>query len=85
MIVEAFIEIPRGSQNKYEYDSARRVFRLDRVFHSPIRCPTEYGFIPGTLAEDGDELDIPTSSGRLNITLRSTRNLRAVWLKKRYL
>lgn len=58
MIVEAFIEIPRGSQNKYEYDSARGVFRLDRVFHSPIRCPTEYGFIPGTLAEDGDELDI---------------------------
>jgi inorganic pyrophosphatase len=56
--VHAFIEIPRGSRNKYEYDDATRSFRLDRVLYSSVHYPTDYGFIPGTLAEDGDHLDI---------------------------
>jgi inorganic pyrophosphatase len=56
--VEAFIEIPRGSRNKYEYDEATRTFRLDRVLYSSVHYPTDYGFIPDTLAEDGDHLDI---------------------------
>ncbi len=56
--VEAFIEIPRGSRNKYEYDEAVGGFRLDRVLYSSIHYPTDYGFIPGTLAEDNDPLDI---------------------------
>jgi inorganic pyrophosphatase len=56
--VLAFIEIPRGSRNKYEYDEATRTFRLDRVLYSSVHYPTDYGFIPDTLAEDGDHLDI---------------------------
>lgn len=56
--VIAFIEIPRGSRNKYEYDDATGRFRLDRVLFSSVHYPTDYGFIPDTLAEDGDHLDI---------------------------
>lgn len=58
LIVDAFIEIPAGSQNKYEYDKEAGVFRLDRVLYSPMHYPTEYGYLEGTLAEDGDPLDI---------------------------
>lgn len=57
-IVDAFIEIPRGSQNKYEYDKEAGVFRLDRVLYSPMHYPTEYGYLDKTLALDGDPLDI---------------------------
>ncbi len=56
-IVEVFVEIPRGSRNKYEYDEKRNAIRLDRVLYSSVHYPTDYGFIPGTLAEDGDHLD----------------------------
>lgn len=56
--VLAFVEIPRGSRNKYEYDEATGTFRLDRVLFSSVHYPTEYGFIPETLAEDDDPLDI---------------------------
>jgi inorganic pyrophosphatase len=56
--VDAFIEIPQGSRNKYEYDEATQQFRLDRVLYSSVHYPTEYGFIPHTLAPDGDHLDI---------------------------
>ncbi|HEY7062405.1 MAG TPA: inorganic diphosphatase [Chloroflexota bacterium] len=55
--VEVFVEIPQGSRNKYEYDKARRVFVLDRVLYSSVHYPTDYGFIPDTLADDGDPLD----------------------------
>lgn len=58
MVVEAFIEIPKFSHNKYEYDQERKVFRLDRPLYSPVHYPGDYGFIPDTLAEDGDPLDI---------------------------
>lgn len=58
LVVDAFIEIPTGSQNKYEYDEKQGVYRLDRVLYSPMHYPTEYGFLEGTLAEDGDPLDI---------------------------
>jgi inorganic pyrophosphatase len=56
--VEAVIEIPSGSRNKYEYDHERGIFRLDRVLYSSVHYPTDYGFIPDTLADDGDPLDI---------------------------
>lgn len=56
--VIAFIEIPRGSRNKYEYDETLGRLRLDRVLYSSVHYPTDYGFIPETLAEDGDHLDI---------------------------
>lgn len=58
LIIDAFIEIPTGSQNKYEYDEEAGVFRLDRVLYSPMHYPTEYGYLDQTLAEDGDPLDI---------------------------
>lgn len=58
MVVEAFIEIPKFSHNKYEFDHKRGVFRLDRPLYSPVHYPGDYGFIPETLAEDGDPLDI---------------------------
>ena len=57
-IVEAFIEIPTGSQNKYEFDEERGIFKLDRVLYSPMHYPTEYGYLNNTLALDGDPLDI---------------------------
>jgi len=57
-IVNAVIEIPQGSSNKYEYSPALDVFELDRVLYSPLYYPTEYGWIPGTLSEDGDPLDV---------------------------
>ena len=52
------VEIPKNSANKYEYDSALGVFRLDRALYSPMHYPGDYGFIPGTLAEDHDPLDV---------------------------
>lgn len=57
-IVNAVVEIPLDSVNKYEYDKKLHVFRLDRNLHSPVHYPGEYGFIPRTLARDGDPLDI---------------------------
>lgn len=56
--VNAVIEIPRGTTNKYEYDKQLNVFRLDRNLHSPVHYPGDYGFIPSTLSADGDPLDV---------------------------
>jgi inorganic pyrophosphatase len=56
--IMTFIEIPRGSRNKYEYDDATGRFVLDRVLYSSVHYPTDYGFIVDTLAEDGDHLDV---------------------------
>ena len=55
--VEVFVEIPQGSRNKYEYDKERRLFVLDRVLYSSVHYPGDYGFVPDTLAADGDPLD----------------------------
>lgn len=56
-VVNVVVEIPKGSQNKYEYDKAMGVFKLDRVLFSPLHYPGDYGFIPQTLEEDGDPAD----------------------------
>jgi inorganic pyrophosphatase len=56
--VEAVVEIPRGSRNKYEFDHATGSIRLDRVLYSSAHYPTDYGFIPGTTSADGDPLDV---------------------------
>ncbi len=56
--VNAVIEIPRGQTNKYEYDKNLHVFRLDRNLYSPVHYPGDYGFIPSTLSDDGDPLDV---------------------------
>ncbi|MGH9404683.1 MAG: inorganic diphosphatase [Terriglobia bacterium] len=57
-IVQMIVEIPKNSNNKYEYDTKIGVFRLDRTLYSPMHYPGDYGFIPGTLAQDGDPLDV---------------------------
>ena len=57
-IVNAVIEIPRDGITKYEYDKQLHVFRLDRNLYSPVHYPGDYGFIPSTLGDDGDPLDV---------------------------
>lgn len=56
------VEIPKNSANKYEYSAELGVFRLDRALYSPMHYPGDYGFIPGTLAEDGDPMDVLISA-----------------------
>jgi inorganic pyrophosphatase len=57
-LVRVIVEIPKDSANKYEYDGELGVFRLDRTLYSPMHYPGDYGFIPGTLAEDNDPMDV---------------------------
>jgi inorganic pyrophosphatase len=52
-----FVEIPKGSRNKYEYDEDLGAIKLDRFLFSSMVYPTDYGFIPHTLGQDGDALD----------------------------
>lgn len=56
--VEVIIEITKGSRNKYEIDADSGIPRLDRVLYSSVHFPADYGFIPHTLADDGDDLDV---------------------------
>jgi inorganic pyrophosphatase len=56
--VDAIVEIPRGSRNKYECNPATGSIRLDRVLFSSMHYPGDYGFIPGTRCGDGDPLDV---------------------------
>lgn len=51
------IEIPKGSRNKYEFDKKTGNIKFDRMLFSAVHYPSDYGFIPETLAEDGDPLD----------------------------
>jgi inorganic pyrophosphatase len=68
-IVDAIVEVPKGCRNKYEFDKATGRIKLDRVLFSSVHYPADYGYIDGTSAEDGDEVDIliliaePTFSG----------------------
>jgi inorganic pyrophosphatase len=55
---DVVIEIPRGSRNKYEYDPERHAIRLDRRLFTATVYPADYGFVPDTLALDGDPLDV---------------------------
>jgi inorganic pyrophosphatase len=70
-VVHAIIEIPKGRRSKFEVDKRTGLIRLDRYLYSSSHYPGDYGFIPQTLAEDGDALDIlvmvnePTFSGCL--------------------
>ena len=57
-IVNAFIEIPMGSSVKYELDKEACVIKVDRFLYTSMYYPFNYGFIPGTLEEDGDPVDI---------------------------
>ena len=57
-VINVVIEIPAEGVNKYEYDKDLHVFRLDRNLYSPVHYPGDYGFIPSTLGDDGDPLDV---------------------------
>lgn len=56
-LINVLIEIPGGSKNKYEFDKDMNAFILDRVLFSSVKYPYDYGFVPNTLADDGDPLD----------------------------
>ncbi len=58
------IEVPMGSKNKYELDKESGLMRLDRVLYSAVYYPANYGFIPKTLAGDGDPLDVLIMNSR---------------------
>ena len=66
---EVVIEIPKGSKNKYEVDHETGQVWLDRTLFTPMGYPTDYGYVEGTLGEDGDPLDalvlleVPTFPG----------------------
>ena len=53
----AVIEIPKGSKVKYELDKVTGLLRVDRILHSAVHYPANYGFLPQTYCEDGDALD----------------------------
>ncbi len=55
--VRVIVEIPKGSRNKYEMDHETGRIRLDRTLYASVHYPADYGFIDGTLGEDGDPLD----------------------------
>lgn len=56
-VLRVRIEIPKGSRNKYEVNPTTGDIELDRRLHAAVNYPVDYGFVPDTLAEDGDELD----------------------------
>ncbi|WP_008313964.1 inorganic diphosphatase [Leptolyngbya sp. PCC 6406] len=56
-LINVLIEIPAGSKNKYEFDKDMQAFILDRVLFASVQYPYDYGFVPNTLADDGDPLD----------------------------
>ncbi len=55
--IKVVVEIPKGSRNKYEYDTKTGYIKFDRMLFSSVHYPCDYGFIPETLARDGDTLD----------------------------
>jgi len=58
MDIEVVVEIPKGTRNKYEIDHHTGEIWLDRMLFTSTRYPTDYGFVPETLARDGDPLDV---------------------------
>jgi inorganic pyrophosphatase len=57
-VIEVIIEIPARTRNKYEFDEVTGFLRLDRQLPAALVYPADYGFVPGTLAEDGDPVDV---------------------------
>lgn len=70
-VINMIVEIPKGRRSKFEYDKELDVFKLDRFLYSSSMYPGDYGFIPHTLAEDHDPIDVlvmvnePTFAGCL--------------------
>lgn len=57
-VLNTIVEIPRGSRNKYELDKKTGLMAFDRLLYSAVYYPADYGFLPRTLAQDGDPLDV---------------------------
>lgn len=57
-IITAIIEVPKGSQTKYELDKASGLLKVDRILYSAVHYPANYGFIPQSYCDDNDPLDI---------------------------
>ena len=74
-IVNAIIEIPKGSRAKYEIDKASGLIKLDRVLRGSMVYPLHYGIIPQTLFDDGDPLDIMVLM-QFNFLMQTTSNSR---------
>ena len=82
-IFNCIVEIPKGSTQKYEYNFEYDVFELDRTLPSSLYYPMSYGFIPNTLAEDGDALDVCIYSIHPidRETLVQVKIVGALWMK----
>lgn len=76
------VETPAGSPNKYEWDADAGMLRLDRRLSSAVSFPCDYGFIPGTRASDGDELDAVVVLGAPSIPgcILRARAIGVLWL-----
>jgi inorganic pyrophosphatase len=73
-VIDVFVEIPKGSRNKYEWDHHLRRFVLDRMLFSAVHYPGDYGFVPDTFAEDGDpSTRWSSSASRRSPVARSAR------------
>ncbi len=74
-VINAVIEIPKDSKLKYELDKKSGLLKLDRFLYSAVHYPGDYGFVPQTLWEDGDPLDVIvlTNRGVYPMTLASVR------------
>jgi inorganic pyrophosphatase len=57
-VVQVIIETPKGSRNKYAFDSEKRIFELKKVLPAGMAFPYDFGFVPSTVAEDGDPTDV---------------------------
>lgn len=55
---QVVIETPKGSRNKYAYDTEQRIFQLKKVLPAGMTFPYDFGFVPSTIAEDGDPIDV---------------------------
>jgi len=66
-IVNAVVEIPKGTSAKYEYNPELDMFQLDRCLPSSMIYPCSYGFVPSTFAEDNDPLDILIYNDECNV------------------
>jgi inorganic pyrophosphatase len=56
--IQVIIETPKGSRNKYAFDSRQKVFQLKKVLPAGMAFPYDFGFVPSTIAEDGDPVDV---------------------------
>lgn len=83
MHLDMVVEIPQGSQNKYEMDHGSGRIRLDRTLFTSTQYPADYGYFPGTLAEDGDPLDamVPLEKPSFPGCLVRVRPVAVFWMR----